>query len=155
MAGVAVKVTDSEDNPIKLQIQAGEITLSTKGKGSTKTKDTTTGEDTNTNMYDDDEVLDVNVTTGKKNGNKKGYLKVRARAIDLRCEEHGGVALQPNGYDGQGNMNKIKFEHDGGDGLEFGTFNTEHSSLYTTDYRFKKDGVIKLATRQTQASDKA
>lgn len=152
---VAVKVTDSEDNPIKLQIQAGEITLSTKGKGSTKTKDTTTGEDTNTNMYDDDEVLDVNVTTGKKNGNKKGYLKVRARAIDLRCEEHGGVALQPNGYDGQGNMNKIKFEHGGGDGLEFGTFNTEHSSLYTTDYRFKKDGVIRLATRQTQASDKA
>jgi hypothetical protein len=52
-------------------------------------------------------------------------------------------------------MNKIKFEHGGGDGLEFGTFNTEHTSLFTEDYRFNKNGVIKLATRTTEASDKA
>ena len=51
-----------------------------------------------------------------------GYLKLRANAIDLRCEDHGGIAIQPKGYDGDGNMNKIKFEHGGGDGLEFGTF---------------------------------
>lgn len=83
-----------------------------------------------------------------------GYLKVRAQSIDLRCEEHGGIALQPKGYDGDSHMNKIKFEHGGGDGLEFGTFNTEHTSLFTTDYRFNKAGVIKLATRSTQLSDK-
>jgi hypothetical protein len=52
-------------------------------------------------------------------------------------------------------MNKIKFEHGGGDGLEFGTFNTEHTSLFTGDYRFNKNGTIKLATRTTVASDKA
>ena len=52
-------------------------------------------------------------------------------------------------------MNKIKFEHGGGDGLEFGTFNTEHTSIYTGDYRFKKDGIIRLATRFTEVSDKA
>lgn len=51
-------------------------------------------------------------------------------------------------------MNKIKFEHGGGDGLEFGTFNTEKSSLYTDEYRFKKDGIIKLATRETEDSGK-
>jgi hypothetical protein len=44
-------------------------------------------------------------------------------------------------------MNKIKFEHGGGDGLEFGTFNTEKSSLFTDEYRFKKDGIWKMATR--------
>jgi hypothetical protein len=44
-------------------------------------------------------------------------------------------------------MNKIKFEHGGGDGLEFGTFNTEKSSLFTGEYRFNKDGIWKMATR--------
>jgi hypothetical protein len=52
-------------------------------------------------------------------------------------------------------MNKIKFEHGGGDGLEFGTFNTEHTSIFTGDYRFNKDGVIRLAERFTEESDKA
>lgn len=84
-----------------------------------------------------------------------GYLKVRAQAIDLRCETHGGIALQPKGEDSDHHMNKIKFEHGGGDGLEFGTFNTEHTSLFTGDYRFNKNGTIKLATRTTVASDKA
>jgi hypothetical protein len=51
-------------------------------------------------------------------------------------------------------MNKIKFEHGGGDGLEFGTFNTEKSSLYTDEYRFKKNGIIKLATRETEDTNK-
>jgi hypothetical protein len=51
-------------------------------------------------------------------------------------------------------MNKIKFEHGGGDGLEFGTFNTEKSSLYTDEYRFKKDGVWKMATRETTPNTK-
>lgn len=148
---VSVKVLDGNDNPVKLQVQAGEITLSSKGKAKTKKKDKTTGEDTTEALYSDPEVTNINVTTG----NGKGYLKVRARAIDLRCEDHGGIALQPKGYDGDGHMNKIKFEHGGGDGLEFGTFNAEKTSLYTDEYRFKKDGVWKMATRKTVASDKA
>lgn len=132
---VSVKVIDGDDLPVKLQLNAASMTVTTKGK---------TGNDAN--------VFDVNVNSGK---NTKGYLKVRAQAIDLRCEDHGGIALQPKGSDGQGHMNKIKFEHGGGDGLEFGTFNTEHTSLFTGDYRFNKNGVIRLATRTTQVSDKA
>lgn len=132
---VSVKVIDGDDIPVKLQLNAAEMTLTTKDK---------TGTDAN--------VFDINVNSGK---NTKGYLKVRAQAIDLRCEDHGGIALQPKGSDGQGHMNKIKFEHGGGDGLEFGTFNTEHTSLFTGDYRFNKAGVIRLATRTTIASDKA
>ena len=62
--------------------------------------------------------------------------------------------MQPKGTDGTFE-NKIKFEHGGGDGLEFGTFNTQHTSIYTGDYRFKKDGVIRLAERFTEVSDKA
>lgn len=124
---VNVKVIDGNDNPVKLQVNLSEITLTTKDK-----------------QGQDSDVLDLNVNRGK---NQKGYLKVRAQAIDLRCEDHGGVALQPKGYDGQSHMNKIKFEHGGGDGLEFGTFNTEKSSLYTNEYRFKKNGILKLATR--------
>lgn len=135
---VSIKVMDGtgeDDVPAKLQVNMSEITLTTKDK---------TGNDAN--------VLDININRAK---NTKGYLKVRAQAIDLRCEDHGGIALQPKGVDGDGNINKIKFEHGGGDGLEFGTFNTEHTSIYTTDYRFKKDGVIRLANRFTEASDKA
>lgn len=104
-----------------------------------------------TRVSKDDSVTNVNF----EDASGFGYLKVRAQSIDLRCEDHGGIALQPKGQDGQGNMNKIKFEHGGGDGLEFGTFNTEHTSLFTGDYRFNKAGVIKLATRTTVASDKA
>lgn len=132
---VAVKVTDGDDVPVKLQLNAAEITLTTKDK---------TG--------DNAEVLDVNVNSGK---NTKGYLKVRAHAIDLRCEDHGGIALQPKGKDSQDHENKIKFEHGGGDGLEFGTFNTEKTSIFTDEYRFNKDGVWKMATRVKEASDKA
>lgn len=51
-------------------------------------------------------------------------------------------------------MNKIKFEHGGGDGLEFGTFNTEKTSLFTDEYRFNREGVWKMATRETTPSGK-
>lgn len=282
---VSMKIIDGDDNPVKLQLNLESLTLTTKDSTS-----------------DTPNVLDVNVNSAK---NTKGYLKVRAQAIDLRCEDHGGVALQPKGFDNDGsatsyitnnlatgtadsapesegekfigislsflrnhftidpdsdyilrvvsrsnsssgslylftntvfdcahatsfssnqvscnasnevntlsllgsmgstdnrsmlqalledntaeyllvgttptqvspgtlgagsyleivkktpvynNMNKIKFEHGGGDGLEFGTFNTEHTSVFTTDYRFNKDGVIMLATRVKEASDKA
>lgn len=118
--------------PVKLQIIAADMTLSSKGK------------------TEDSNIMNINVT----DGTTKGYLKVRAQAIDLRSETHGGIALQPKGTDGQGNINKIKFEHGGGDGLEFGTFNTEKTSIFTDEYRFNKDGVWKMATRTKEQSDK-
>lgn len=91
-------------------------------------------------------------------------LKIEARNVDIRCLDHGGIALQPCGVDGSGNENKIKFESsrtsplgdanpnyskEGGKGLEFGTFNNEHSSLFTGDYRFNKDGIVYAVTRET------
>ena len=140
---VSMKVLDGNDNPVKLQLNAANIVLTTKDKNKTKTKDEN-GEDTNTALYDDPTVMNITVNSAK---NTRGYLKVRAQAIDLRCEDHGGIALQPKGEDSSHFKNKIKFEHGGGDGLEFGTFNPDHTSLYTTDYRFKKDGIIRLSTR--------
>lgn len=88
-------------------------------------------------------------------------LQVKARAIDLRCCDHGGIALQIAGQDGSGHENKIKFESDrtsnisedatyaavGGKGIEFGTFNNLHTSLYTGDYRFKDDAYVYGVTR--------
>lgn len=140
---VTLKVIDGDDNPVKLQVKAGDITLSTEGKADTKAKDENTGLDTNDSLYDDPNVMNINVTTGSG----KGYLKVRAQAIDLRCESNGGVALQPKGNDGQGHENKIKFEHDGGDGKEFGTFNTEKTSIFTDEYRFNESGKVYAVTR--------
>ena len=88
-------------------------------------------------------------------------LKINSRNLDLRCHEHGGIALQIAGKDKNGNENKIKFESDrtnsiseegtyngeGGKGLEFGTFNNLHSSLYTGDYRFRGKGLVYGVTR--------
>ena len=124
---VSIKVIDGDDIPVKLQLNAAEMTVTTKGK---------TG--------DDAAVFDVNVNSNK---NTKGYLKVRAKAIDLRCEDNGGIALQPKGNDGSGHENKIKFEHDGGDGKEFGTFNTEKTSIFTDEYRFNESGKVYAVTR--------
>lgn len=94
-----------------------------------------------------------------------GYLKVHSRAIDLRCYGHGGVALQPCGHDSSNHENKIKFESDrkvsandtvnpntdyngeGGKGVEFGTFNNEHTSIFSKDYRFNESGKVYSVTR--------
>lgn len=138
---ITIKTSDGIDGskaPVKMQIIASNMTFSTKGKV------------VPAGSKDSPEVMNINATTGEG----KAYLKVRARAIDLRCEEHGGIALQPKGTDSNGHMNKIKFEHGGGDGLEFGTFNAEKTSIFTDEYRFNKDGVWKMATRQTEDSDK-
>ena len=165
---IVVKNIDGSDNPVKMQVVAGEIELAvgTKSnpKAATRKKDKTTGADlSNAALFkaDDAKVLDVKVLTGNileedtaNERDERGYLKVRAQAIDLRCEKHGGIALQPKGYDSEGHMNKIKFEHGGGDGLEFGTFNTEKTSIFTDEYRFKKDGVWKMAVRETENSGK-
>ena len=165
---VVLKNIDDSDNPVKFQIIAGEIDFAVgtanNPKIATRKKDKTTGKDIDNQPLfkaDDAKTLDVRILTGntldsgqETERDERGYLKVRAQAIDLRCEKHGGIALQPKGYDSEGNMNKIKFEHGGGDGLEFGTFNTEKSSLYTDEYRFKRDGIWKMATRQTVANSK-
>ena len=165
---VVVKNIDDSDNPVKMQLVAGEIELAvgskSNPKAATRKKDKTSGEDLpNSPLFkaDDAKVLDVKVLTGNvleegtaNERDERGYLKVRAQAIDLRCEKHGGIALQPKGYDSDGHMNKIKFEHGGGDGLEFGTFNTQKTSIFTDEYRFKKDGVWKMSVRETEASGK-
>ena len=164
---VVVKNIDGSDNPVKLQVVAGEIDLAVgtanNPKSATRKKDKTSGADTTELMFktDDAKTMDLRIITGNtldagtnNEREERGYLKVRAQAIDLRCEKHGGIALQPKGYDSDGNMNKIKFEHGGGDGFEFGTFNTEKTSLYTNEYRFKKDGIWKMATRTTKANSK-
>ena len=140
---VSVKIHDGEDNPVKLQVNAADILLTTKDKNKTKTKDEN-GDDTETALYNDPTVMNITVNSAK---NTRGYLKVRAQAIDLRCEANGGIALQPKGSDGNNHENKIKFEHDGGDGKEFATFNTEKTSIYTDEYRFNKHGRIYPATR--------
>lgn len=140
-----VRVLDGADKPVHLKVQASEITLMT---------------DDYTNLGSSNQILDVNVRAntsahaGTNHQDELAYLKLRARAIDLRCEEHGGIAIQPMGHDSHGLMNKIKFEHGGGDGLEYGTFNTEKASLFTDEYRFNKDGIVKMATRETIISDK-
>lgn len=164
---IVVKNIDGSDNPVKLQLVAGEIDLavgtSSNPKSATMKKDKTTGADTQDHMFKsgDYKVMDVRVLTGstldagtENERDERGYLKVRAQAIDLRCEKHGGIALQPKGYDSDGNMNKIKFEHGGGDGLEFGTFNSQKTSIFTDEYRFNKDGIWKMAVRETEASGK-
>ena len=103
---VSVKIHDGEDNPVKLQVNAADILLTTKDKNKTKTKDEN-GDDTETALYDDPTVMNITVNSAK---NTRGYLKVRAQAIDLRCEANGGIALQPKGNDGDGHENKIKFD---------------------------------------------
>ena len=109
-------------------------------------------------------------------------VKFRAKSFDIRChgtEPGGGIALQPSGTDPNHFENKIKFESsrtsdiattrdnpisgdtktsatyttEGGMGLEFGTFNNEHTSLFTNDYRFNKDGMVFAVTRQTPEQD--
>ena len=94
-------------------------------------------------------------------------LKINSRNLDLRCHDHGGIALQIAGKDKTGFENKIKFESDrtspiseqgtyngeGGKGLEFGTFNNEHSSLFTRDYRFNKYGFVYSVERDTPVYD--
>lgn len=98
-----------------------------------------------------------------KDGSDEAYaeLKIKSRNLDLRCHDHGGIALQIAGHDSHGHENKIKFESDrtspigstgtyngeGGKGLEFGTFNNLHASLYCGDYRFNENGNVYAATR--------
>lgn len=89
-------------------------------------------------------------------------VKYEGRSHDIRCYEHGGIALQIAGEDSTSKENKVKFESDrtnsisenvgqyngeGGKGMEFGTFNNLHSSLFTKDYRFNKNGKVYAVTR--------
>lgn len=165
---IVVKNIDGSDNPVKLQVVAGELDLAVgtanNPKTATRKKDKNSGNDISAEPLfksDDAKVMDVRILTGEtldsgtnSEREERGYLKVRAQAIDLRCEKHGGIALQPKGYDSDGNMNKIKFEHGGGDGLEFGTFNAEKTSIFTDEYRFNREGIWKMSNRTTEPSGK-
>ena len=89
-------------------------------------------------------------------------LKIESRNLDLRCHDHGGIAIQIAGKDKTNFENKIKFESDrtspiteagsyngeGGKGLEFGTFNNLHTSLFTGDYRFRGNGNVYAVERE-------
>lgn len=133
--------------PIRLKLNSAETEFNTKGA-------------------QDENTYEVKFKTGAKDSDSGEHYcqtKFKGRSFDFRCYEHGGIALQPCGEDGNGNENKIKFESsrksavdeegeyesEGGKGLEFGTFNNEHSSLFTKDYRFKSDGVVYAVTRGT------
>jgi len=104
----------------------------------------------------------VDDSKGDTDPTRWASFKLKSRNMDLRCHDHGGIALQIAGHDGSGHENKVKFESDrttaigatpsycgeGGKGLEFGTFNNEHTSLYTGDYRFKGDALVYGVTRK-------
>ena len=134
-----------KEKPVRLKINSTELELNTKD-----------AQDINT--------YDIKFKTGVKSsaaGEHYCQTKLKGRSFDIRCYEHGGVALQPCGTDSKNKENKIKFESsrktalgataeyadEGGKGLEFGTFNNEHASLFCGDYRFKGDAPIYGVTR--------
>lgn len=98
-------------------------------------------------------------------------VKLKAKSFDIRCHgtnPGGGIALQPSGADSQGHENKVKFEssrtstidgatktwgNEGGKGLEFGTFNNDHSSLFTGTYRFRGISSIYPSVRLNPVVD--
>ena len=139
------------EKPVRLKINSTEIEFNTKGA-------------------DDINEYDMKFKTGVKataSGEHYCRVEMKGRSFDLRCLEHGGIALQPCGTDSDGHENKIKFEssrtseigeeqthsNEGGMGAEFGTFNNDHASLYTGDYRFKKDAMVLAVTRGTMATN--
>lgn len=154
---VLVQVTNGadgeyKDKTMRLKLQAAEVVLDT--------KDAYTGD------YDPAE---IHIKARCDNKENPVYVKQHARAFDFRCHNHGGIALQIAGKDSSGHENKIKFESDrtngiefpytysgtysgeGGKGLEFATFNNVHTSIFTYDYRFNKDGNIYAVTRGVPA----
>lgn len=100
-------------------------------------------------------------------------LNLHAASIDIRARSTGagtggGIALQTAGVDSGHKENKLKFESDrqspigaenpvhngeGGRGMEFGTFNNEHASLFCGDYRFKADAPVFAVTRGELVTD--
>lgn len=133
--------------PIRLKLNSTETEFNTKGAS-------------------DNNVYELKFKTGVKDsaqGEHYCQTKLKGRSFDIRCYEHGGIALQPCGQDSNNHENKVKFESsrtsalgdapqynsEGGQGLEFGTFNNEHSSLFTGDYRFNANGVVYAVSRGT------
>lgn len=154
LSEVLVKVLKSIDDmgadlatemPVRLRLNSTEVEFNTKDAA-------------DVNSYD------LKFKTGLKStkaGDHYCQTKFKGRSFDIRCYEHGGIALQPCGTDSKGKENKIKFEgsrtselseapayaEEGGKGAEFGTFNSEHASLFCGDYRFKGDAKIYGVTR--------
>jgi len=64
--------TKTDEVSAKLQLNTADIVLTSKDK------------------QEDSNVMNITVN---QDTNTRGYLKVRAQAIDLRCEDHGGIAI--------------------------------------------------------------
>lgn len=121
----------------------------------------------NTKDATDVNPFDMKFKTGLKEskpGEHYCQVKLKGRSFDFRCYEHGGIALQPAGRDHDGHENKIKFETDrmvdvdveanasdyageGGKGIEIGTVNSQFTSFYTKEYRFRASSPIFAVTR--------
>lgn len=158
------KVGDTDKyakDTMALKLNVAEITLDTKKANEDKEEGATKGK------FDPKE-MKIRVCCDKWNKGKSvdgsagpQYAKWEARAHDIRCFDHGGIALQIAGADGDNHENKIKFESDrtsgigetpvycgeGGKGVEFGTFNTEKASLYVGEYRFRGESKVYGVTR--------
>ena len=177
VATVAVGLADTISNyPLTLGAQTGSVNINTKGNVTLESfskhvnveaKQSIQLKPTNKIIFDTGR---REVATGDNEGiievqndDTKDWasVKIKSRNLDLRCNDHGGIALQIAGEDKTNFENKVKFESDritpigatkeycgeGGKGLEFGTFNNEHTSLYTGDYRFKGDAMVYGVTR--------
>lgn len=150
-AVTGVKTELGSAYPIRMKLNASELELNTKGCPSPN------------------ETVDVKFKTGNKNLGEEKYsqVKMKGRSFDIRCNDHGGIALQIAGQDKDNHENKIKFESSrtseisdpatyteaGGDGLEFATFNNLHTSIYTGDYRFKGDAKVYGVSRGNLVTD--
>lgn len=188
VAGDAIQVKPGDGEPLQLDCEQNSVDLNEYGikvcNGAMPKNTRVVGlklntaeltidtQKANTSEFDIDE-FNIKVRNDKWNGGEQVgstgpiYLKMKARAIDMRCHDHGGIALQIAGTDSNGKENKIKFESDrtteigttpaynkeGGKGLEFGTFNNEHASLFCGDYRFKGDANVYGVTRNTPTTD--
>lgn len=177
VATVAVGLADTISNyPLTLGAQTGSVNINTKGNVTLESfskhvnieaKQSIQLKPTNKIIFDtgrrEDATGDNEGIIEVQNDDNKDWasFKINSRNLDLRCHDHGGIALQIAGEDKTNFENKVKFESDritpigatkeycgeGGKGLEFGTFNNEHTSLYTGDYRFKGDAMVYGVTR--------
>lgn len=131
---VSLKVVDKNEKPVKLQVNASEVVLNTKDKAGINSK-----------------TLNLSVNSDK---GVYGDLKINAQSIDVSSKSAGDISIQPKGYNVEGAENKVRFQHGGGNGLEFLTMNNHFTSIFTDEYRFKEDGVVCMSTRETVTSDK-
>lgn len=154
---------------VRSKINVAEITIDNQNAHTTQTsggsEDTFDIDKIKVNFRTDKWKNEINDEPTRKDNIGPVDVKLRAKSFDIRCHGNqpgGGIALQPCGSDPSGFENKIKFESsrqsplytdnpiydtEGGQGLEFGTFNNLHTSLFTEDYRFNEKGIVYAVTR--------